>query len=78
MSELERYEAHVTKLRGGAPTGSGVWLRKLVLPHAQARRVLRLLDQANIDASTLFPSYDGVVRSLEEHALTRSRARPRA
>jgi hypothetical protein len=42
------------------------WLRKLTLPHAQAPSLLRLLNQFNVNAATLFPGYDGVVRSIEE------------
>jgi hypothetical protein len=38
----------------------------MTLPHGKARRLLRLLDSANVNAATVFPSYDGAVRALEE------------
>jgi hypothetical protein len=42
------------------------WLRKMTLPQAEAPRLLRLLDQFNVNAGTMFPSYDGVVQSIRE------------
>jgi len=42
------------------------WLRKLTLPQAQARKLLRLLDGFDISASTVRPSYDGVVEAIRE------------
>lgn len=48
-------------------TGNGPWLRMLTLPHTQARRLLRMLDGANVNRSTMFPSYDGAVQAIAEH-----------
>lgn len=39
---------------------------RLTLPHTECRSLLRLLAHANVHAGTVFPSYYGVVRSLEE------------
>jgi hypothetical protein len=42
------------------------WLRKMTLPHTEAPRLLRALDQFNINAGTVYPGYDGVVGSIKE------------
>lgn len=41
-------------------------LMKFTLPSSESRRLLRELAEANVHGGTVFPSYDGVVRSLEE------------
>jgi hypothetical protein len=41
-------------------------MRKLTLPHSQARRLLRMLALDDVSAATVFPGYAGVTRSLEE------------
>jgi hypothetical protein len=42
------------------------WLRKLTLPHSEAPKLLRLLDGSDVSASSVFPSYYGVVASIRE------------
>jgi hypothetical protein len=42
---------------------------RFTLPARQAPELLRLLSAHGIDASTIFPGYDGVVRALHERAL---------
>jgi hypothetical protein len=44
-------------------------MRKLTLPHSEARRLLRLLALDGVNAATVFPGYGGVVASLEEERL---------
>jgi hypothetical protein len=58
---ISAYERESTSGLNNTP-----WLRRLTLPHAQAPRLLRALDQFNINAGTLFPGYDGVVQSIRE------------
>jgi FRG domain len=41
-------------------------LRKLTFPNSEAPRLLRLLSQHHINASTIYPGLDGVTRSLQE------------
>jgi hypothetical protein len=41
---------------------------KFTLPVREAAELLRLLAALGIDASTVFPGYDGVVRALRERA----------
>jgi hypothetical protein len=38
----------------------------LKLPHQEARKLLRLLNQEGINSATLFLGYQGVARSLAE------------
>ena len=38
----------------------------LKLPHQEARKLLRLLNQEGINSETLFPGYEGVAHSLAE------------
>jgi FRG domain-containing protein len=42
---------------------------KFTLPARQAPELLRLLSAHGIDASTIFPGYDGVARALHERSL---------
>jgi len=58
---IEAYEREDTSGLRNAP-----WLRRLTLPHTQAPRLLRALDQFNINAGTIYPGYDGVVQSITE------------
>lgn len=44
------------------------FFRKFTLPWNQASRLLWCLSKSGIDAATLFPGFDGVVRALEEEA----------
>jgi hypothetical protein len=58
---LDRYEEDPETIPGNAP-----WMRRITLPWQQAPALLRLLDGFNINAATLFPGYDGVVKAIEE------------
>jgi hypothetical protein len=49
--------------------GGGPLMRKLTLPISQSPRLLRLLADEGIDASTMFPGYDGIVKSMTEETL---------
>jgi hypothetical protein len=60
-SVISAYERSPDRGNANAP-----WLRQLTLPHTQAPKLLRLLDQFNVNAGTIFPGYDGVVRSIQE------------
>jgi hypothetical protein len=40
--------------------------RRLTLPHNEARRLLRLLGEAGVNAATVFGDYDGARLSIEE------------
>lgn len=44
-------------------------MRKFSLPHSCAPKLLRLLSHEGVGGATMFPGYDGVVRSLRERAL---------
>jgi hypothetical protein len=44
------------------------WLRKLTLPIREAPALLRLLDGYDVSASTVEPTYDGVVKAIREKA----------
>lgn len=46
--------------------GRPVWLHKLLLPWAQAPRLLRLLSYEDITAATMFPGPGGIVDSIKE------------
>lgn len=63
---LPPIEEVIKGYQNAVPYGDGPWLVKMTLPHSQARQLLRLLDQFNINASTVFPSYDSVTKSLKE------------
>jgi hypothetical protein len=41
-------------------------LVKYTLPHSECRRLLYLLSHANVHAGTVFPDYEGAVKSLYE------------
>jgi hypothetical protein len=41
-------------------------MRKLTMPQSEAGRMLRLLAYDHVDASTVYPGHDGVVRALKE------------
>ncbi len=41
-------------------------LHKLVLPHSEAKKLIRLLAYEGTSAATIFPGYDGVVQSMVE------------
>lgn len=41
-------------------------LYKLTLPHSQCAFLLSLLNDANVNAATIFPSYDGAVEAIRE------------
>ena len=45
------------------------WLRKLTLPIREAPTLLRLLDGYDVSASTVEPTYDGIVKAIREKAL---------
>lgn len=57
--QTERYAGHDTN-------GNWPLLRKLVLPHAEAGMLLRRLHDANVNSGTIYPNYDGVVRSRSD------------
>ena len=42
------------------------WLRRMVLPHAEAPKLLRLLSYEGISAASMFPGADGVVQAMAE------------
>ncbi len=44
------------------------WLRKLTLPSSEAPALLRLLDGHDVSASTVEPTYDGVLKAIREKA----------
>jgi hypothetical protein len=44
-------------------------LQRLVLPHAEARKLLRLLSAEGIDGASMFPGADGVASAIRETAL---------
>src|SRR5260370_24708062 len=44
-------------------------MRKISAPQECAPKLLRLLSYQGIEGATMFPGYDGVVRSLRERAL---------
>lgn len=48
-------------LRGWEPS-----LRKMILPHAEARKLIRFLAIEGVSAATIFPGYAGVVQSIDE------------
>jgi hypothetical protein len=48
---------------------AGPWLKKLTVPRREARKLLRLLSEANVDAATIFPGYDAVVKAQSEVTL---------
>src|SRR5581483_6802288 len=58
---ISTYEKADHRIHGNEP-----WFRKLTLPHTQAPKLLRLLDQFNVNAATVFPSYNGVVDAIRE------------
>ena len=45
---------------------NGPYARKLTLPYSQASHLLRLLDNWNINAATIDPTYDGAASALSE------------
>ena len=48
-------------LRGWEPS-----MRKMILPHAEAPKLLRFLAIEGVSAATIFPGYAGVVQSIDE------------
>jgi hypothetical protein len=58
----------VEKLAVGARSGHGQLMCLLRLPVEQAPLLMTLLSQEGVNAASIFPGYDGVVKSLrEEH-----------
>jgi hypothetical protein len=55
--------------RQSAAENTGLAMRRLRLPRSQAPRLLRMLWEEGVSAATLFPSFDGAVRGLEEMRL---------
>jgi hypothetical protein len=53
-------------LRDEIPTP---WMRMISAPHECAPRLLRILSSFGITGSTMFPGYEGVVRSMREREL---------
>jgi hypothetical protein len=47
----------------------GTIFYKFTLPTSEASELLRLLSMLGVDASTVFPGYDGVVRAIRERVL---------
>lgn len=41
-------------------------MRRLSLPHAEAPKLLRLLSYEGVTGGSMFPGYDGIVRSIRE------------
>jgi hypothetical protein len=68
-------DAYMTELaatsKGTARTTPMVFpmMRKLTLPASCARRLRRLLFHEGIDGASMFLGYDGVVKSMQEHAM---------
>lgn len=48
------------------PSEDGPLLCKFTLPHAECRRLLRMLSHTGVNAGTVFPSYDGITRAIRE------------
>jgi len=44
-------------------------LKRLTLPHAEARKLLRLLALEGVDGAAMFPGADGVARAMHERSL---------
>jgi hypothetical protein len=63
---LPTIAAVISRYEEQHPYADGPWLRKMTLPHSEAPKLLRLLDRFNINASTIYPGYDGVVASIKE------------
>jgi hypothetical protein len=61
-------EEHFARLAKNV-TGSSPPLRRITLPISNAPKLLRLLSYEGIDAASLFPGADGVVRAMREEAL---------
>ena len=51
---------------------------RFTLPATEAKELLRLLALVGIDASTIYPGYDGVVRALRERAASEAATRATA
>lgn len=63
----EPLDSTVERLQPEHGTGVGrAKMRLLTLPTRKARKLLGRLESESISASTLFPGYDGVVRSIVE------------
>lgn len=41
----------------------------MLLPHSEARQLLRLLSDEGVDGASMFPGADGVVRAMRERVL---------
>jgi hypothetical protein len=69
---LDKFVELLAERRGRELEKSGVSppvMRRLTAPRSCAPRLLRLLSYEGIDGSSMFPGYEGVVRSLKEHVL---------
>jgi hypothetical protein len=61
---IEEHFARIAKLTGGSPP-----LRRVTLPITAAPKLLRLLSYEGVDAASMFPGADGVVRAMREEGL---------
>ncbi len=61
---LRNYE--LERVKYGAGKADWPFARCLTLPHSEARPLLRLLGEANVNASTVYPEYDRARVAVEE------------
>jgi hypothetical protein len=68
----KRYKNRTVDLPAGIPISMIPpplpWMRKLTLPRTHTQQLLRLLSNAGINGSSMFPGQEGVVKRLKEEA----------